>query len=311
MYKEPPVKLSKILSLKQNTVFPEIIDVELNNVKSIQDKFNILECHLVLYPLSRKIKANNFHFYPYEEYIRDINENKKSAYNKISDSSPRIFGLLFSALVVMIVMKLNPQDFYSVEAIVSAFGAYMLGKDLWVDVERWLVNVTKKYRLRMMNHYFDFQLDKNTTLTNYAHFAKSKRYGASHILSNKMDYIEHSNSQTVRMLFDLKDMEIENYSNEKIHILSIHLDEELLEEFKKEGYIIGVKLNFIKKHLGFNQCFEVFQSINNNVLGCLNEKKQWLNNCIFIRRTLVSGRLKFYQSADILENKNVIEFIKK
>lgn len=301
---------SKLLSFKQNSLFPGILDVEVDVAKISKHKFDFLECHIVLYPYSRNVKANNFHFHPYEEYVRDINENKKSAYNKISDSSPRIFGLLFSALVVMIVIKLNPQDFYSTEAIVSAFGAYMLGKDLWIDVERWLINISKNFSIRMMNQYFDFQLDKNTTLTNYTHFAKSKRYGVSHLLSNKMDYIEHSNSQTVRMFFDLNDVEFECKSSETLHILSIHVDKEILADFNEKGYLLGVKFNFIHKRVGFNRCFEVFQSINHNVLGCLSEKKQWLNNCIFIRRTLVLGRLKYYQSSKIVENRRIIEFLK-
>lgn len=299
-----------LISIKQHNTLPGILDIELNEAKGLQANFDAMECHVVLYPFSRNIKANNFHFYPYEEYARDIHENKKSAYNKISDAGPRIFGLIFSALVVMIVLKFNPQDFYSTEAIVSAFGAYVLGKDLWIDIERWLINFSKKFNLRMINPYFEFELDKNTTLTNYTYLAKSIRYSTTHILPQKMDYIEHSNSQTVRLFFNLHELEI-NESSQKNHILSVHMDAALLSEFREKGYMIGVKLTFINDFLGFQKCTEVFQSYNRNILGCLSDRKEWLENCIFKRETFVAGRLKYYKTTDIVENKKILELLEK
>ena len=69
MNEEQSFLFSKLLSFKQNSLFPGILDVEVDVAKISKHKFDFLECHIVLYPYSRNVKANNFHFHPYEEYV--------------------------------------------------------------------------------------------------------------------------------------------------------------------------------------------------------------------------------------------------
>lgn len=294
-----------LLTLRHSSAVPEIYDMEMNNILAVRDLYDVVECHIVVYPYSRKVTSDNFHFYPFEEYVKDINDNRKSAYNHTYASTNRMFGLFFAMLVVFIVFEINPKDFFSVEAIVSAFGAYILGKDLWPDLERGLIKLTQNSRLRFLEQYYQYELDRNTTLTNYSYFAKRERYGKFHLLPQKMDFLEHSNSQTARLLFDTKDWH--NYSENTAHILSLHIDPSLLNAFQREGFLLGIKLSF-NQHIGpYTRCYEVFQSFNREECGCLNEKSIWLANCVFYRQTRVLGRVKYFAKSGILQDKKIID----
>ena len=300
-----PYIFEDLITLRHNPAVPEIYDIELNHIEQIKSHYDTFECHVVIYPYSRKITANNFHFYPFEEYVKDINDNRKSAYNRTHETGNKLFGSLFAALVVLVVFRINPNDFLSVEAIVSAFGAYILGKDLWTDLERWLIRLTQNRTLRFSEQYYQYELDKNTTLTNYSYFAKRERYGKVHFLPQKMDFLEHSNSQTARLFFNTSDWHIENSEN-IVHILSLHVDPHLFSSFQREGFLLGIKLSFNRSVGPYTRCYEVFQSLHRDTLGCLDEKREWCENSVFYRQTRTLGRVKYFAKSGVLSQKRVI-----
>ncbi len=57
-------------------------DIEIQYIEKLR-KYSSFECHIVVYPYSRKISSENIKFNPFEEYVKDIQLNQKSAYFKI------------------------------------------------------------------------------------------------------------------------------------------------------------------------------------------------------------------------------------
>jgi len=298
---EPP--FTKIIRFKKHRGLTNTYDVELNNIHKL-NKFCSIECHIVIYPYSRKISSNDFAVYPFEEYVKDIQSHQRSAYAKISNSMNNYFGLFMGLLITLVFFFLKRADLYSIESIVSVFGAYILGKELWDDIENFMINLTKTWRLRYIERYYSYQLEKQTTLTHYSYLAKKQRYGKSSLMPEKMDFIEQSNSKTIRMFFNITD--IKPATDDSAHILSIHIDPRIVKEFEKQGYMLGVKISFNIKRFLFLRCYEFFQSINGDSLGCLDEKSQWVPDTVFSRNTLLAGRIKFFINTKQIKNRRII-----
>lgn len=286
-----------VITWRRSADEPHIYDVELNGITAFKRRYDSLECHVVIYPYSRKVTANQFHIFPYEEYVKDIATNRKSAYTKIGEQSNKAFGLLFGAVITAIVAYWKPSDFFSVEALVSVFAAYVLGKELWDDVERLLHSATKNWRWRFQELYYLYQLDHNTTLTNYSYLAKRRRYGKDQVIAEKMDMIEHSNSQTVRLHFDLHRWNV--LSEDSLHLFSVHIDEPLSDHFAAADLMLGVKLSFNRRHFLHTTCFELFQSADGKRIGCLDDKGNWYDNRVFYRHTQLFGRWKWFAKSGI------------
>lgn len=288
------------ITWRQNAHTPHIYDVELNNIGSFKRRYDTFECHLVVYPYSRYITAKNVHIFPYEEYVKDITSERKSAYSKIGDQSQKAFGLLFGAVITAVVAYLKPSDFFSVEALVSVFAAYLLGKDLWNDVERLLTKLSNKGRLRFQELYYLYELDPHTTLTNYSYLAKWRRYGKHQILPEKMDMIEHSNSQTVRLHFNLHRWE--DISDDHIHLFSVHIDEALADQFTIDKLMLGLKMSFNRTmFMGHHACFELFQSADAAKIGCLDDKGLWHKQRVFYRHIRRWGHWKWFAKSGIAQ----------
>jgi hypothetical protein len=290
------------ITWQPNPTNPAIYELELNDINSFKQHYDELECHLVVYPYSRAISANDFHLQPYEEYVKDIASNRKSAYSKVGDQSNKTFGILFGSVIIAIVALLKPSDFFSVEALVSIFAGYVLGKDLWNDVERLLVNISKKWRLRFQELYYLYELDPHTTLTNYSYLAKWRRYGKRQILPDKMDMIEHSNSQTIRLSFNLQRWK--DLQDQSLHLFSIHVSEQIAAQFSTDKMMLGLKLSFNKKKWGYTKCLELFQSADGEQMGCLDDKGNWHNQHIFYRHTRRIYRWKWLVKSGLLPAAN-------
>jgi hypothetical protein len=267
--------------------------------------YDRLECHVVLYPYSRQISSDDIHFYPFEEYVHDVLSNQRSAYAEIRSPMAQIFGLLLGLAIALIFARFKPQSLLEIESIVSVFGAYVVGKELWDDIENLLVNVSKTWRLRYQGSYYRYRLEKRTTLTYYSYLAKRQRYGRATLLPEKIDFIKQSNSQTLRMCFNIQDLT--SFKETVAHIHSIHIDEGLIGDFEEAGYMFGVKLSFDCRTLGLCRCFEVFQSINKASIGCLDGTGQWIANAAFYRHTLTFGKLKLYVSQGMIHDETVID----
>lgn len=280
----------KIL-LQKNERLPAVYDVILKNLASIRD-FPICECHLILYPYSRAVCAHHIRFYPYEEYVKDISSRQRSAYFRISDRFDNVFGLVLGALLVILFSIFKPVELYSLEAFVAVFGIYMVGRDLWKDIEKILLGTTRNWKFRYMRSYYQYQIDKSTSLSHYSYFAKKLRYGIAPLLPEKIDFIEQSNSQTVRLYFLTRDFTPDQ--EDSAHVLSIHVDPARLEDLEKDGYMFGVKFSLSLKLLGFIRSFEYFQSLSHGEKGALNDDGEWLPDSVYYRKTYSFGRLKYF-----------------
>lgn len=293
-----------IVVVKRNKKIAEIFDVELDHLKKLK-RFNSLECHIVFYPYHRKINSENFEFTPFEEYVNDIAAHQKSAYIKIQNHFSNFFGLFVGIMIALFFSLFKPSELYSIESIVSIIGAYFVGKELWGDIEELMINISKNWRIRYVDNYYFYRLEKHTTLSLYSHLAKMRRYGKAAILPEKMDFIQQRNSQTLRLFFNMKDLAA--IEETPAHMMSIRPDPKLMQELENDGFMFGVKLSFNKSFFGITRCRELFQSIDNRKKGCLDETGAWNPGAIFYRNTFTIGRVKFFISKGMIENKSIID----
>ncbi|MBK8471581.1 MAG: hypothetical protein IPL33_04930 [Sphingobacteriales bacterium] len=287
----------QLIVWRRNPNATHIYDVILNDLSAFKHSYDRLECHVVIYPYSRQITANQFHIYPYEEYIKDISTGRKSAYQRIDEQTNRAFGIALGVLIVAIVAYWQPSNIFSVDSLVSVFGAYVLGKELWRDIERWLVQLTQRRQWRFQELYYRYALDQYTTLTNYAYLAKRRRYGREQVLPERMDMIEHSNSQTVRLCFDLHRWA--ELADNNVHLFSVHFDETHAAQHATEGGMLGLKLSFNRRRWSHTACFELFQSADGQEMGCLDEQGKWHTRRVFYRHTHLWGRWKWFARSGV------------
>jgi hypothetical protein len=290
--------------VRVNKKISHIYDVELGHLDEL-NRLSSVECHVAFYPYSRKITSDHFEFTPFEEYVNDIAAHQRSTYIKIKNRFCNVFGLFLGILIVGIFFAFKPQELLSIEPIISIIGAYFIGKELWGDIEDLLINISKNWRIRYIESYYFYRLEKHTTLSLYSRLAKKRRYGKEAILPEKMDLIQQKNSQTLRLFFNMKDLKPtkEAYA----HMLSIRLDSKQLQEFENDGFMFGVKLSFNKRFLGVTRCREFFQSIDKDMKGCLKENGEWTNGAVFYRNTFRLGRVKFFINKGLIENKSIVD----
>lgn len=328
--------LQNAILLRQNEELPNRYEVEMHGLDQLRF-YDRVECDVVFYPYSRTICSDNVHFYPFEEYVNDVLSNQRSAYAEISSPWNQLFGLALGLLIALIFAFLHPASLLDIEAIVSVFGAYVIGKELWDDIERLLVNATKDWRLRYQEGYYRYRLEKRTTLTYYSYLAKRRRYGKATLLPEKIDMIKQSNSQTLRMCFDTRDWD----SLQKLqwpadegrrdpdtpepataHIHSIHVDPDLVDDLHRDGFLFGVKLSLGRRTLGLTRSLELFQSLqagpslrptgseaalHRASLGCLDHTGRWHEGAVFYRSTLTLGRLKLYLSKGLIFGQSILD----
>lgn len=292
----------------KNEAFDHIFyDVELSGVQELKGYDNV-ECHIVVYPYGRDITSNDIALSPYEEYVTDVLSQNRSAYNPMGKILDKLFGLFLGAAVVVLHLLLAKEwsQLFQIEPLIAIFGAYVVGKELWEDVDRLFINLTKKWPVRYIDEYYSYRLERNTTLTRYSSFAKRHRYGKATLLPQEIEFIPQSNSQTVRMRFD--DDDLARVEENDAHILSVQINPEKLEAFEKEGYMLGVKLSFNRRAAGILQfCTEYFQSLSEGEAGCLSDEEEWMPNTVFYRRTVVAGRLKYFSEQGVLTDMQILE----
>jgi hypothetical protein len=301
-----PEILENIVLLEKSSRHPNLYDVNLFGIDKLVD-YDSVEIHVVLYPYSRRITSEHVSFYPFEEYVKDVQSNQHSAYAKIQPKFQKFFGFLLGSLIAGIFYKYKPDDLFSVESIVAVFAAYAIGKELWADIERFFINISKRSNLRYTEDYYRYELEKFTTMTHYSTLAKKQRYGKATLLPEKINFLELSNSQTLRMHFDLE--QIKESKAKSAHIFSIHIDAKMQSDFEKYGHLFGVKLSLNKKSFGFTKKLELFQSLHNKEKGCLDDEEIWTSNSIFFRRVLTLGKIKYFIERGVIASKSLIKYI--
>lgn len=291
------------LSISPNKNYPHIYEVELTNLAELA-QYDSIEVHFVVYPYSREISAEKIEIHPFEEYIEDILDKQKSLYKRIEDGNNKRFGLGLAAVVMLIMATFKPEEFLAVQSIVSVFGAYIAGKELWGDLEKYLVYFTQKGKIRFFTGYFSYQLERNTTFANYTQIAKKNRYEKDAIIPEKIDYIEQSNSKTIRLSILQEDLQ--KLAKEKsAHLFSIHLSEEIADIFRDKGRLFGVKISLNSHKWLYKKSIELYQSQNNTEFGALNEANVWLPDSIFQRITFYVGKWKYYHKTFVIPKKKL------
>ena len=297
------VPFQHIVALHKNADMPNLYDVDVEGFDRLK-RYHVVECHTVLYPYSRKVGSQHIAFYPFEDYVNDVISRQRSAYASIRSHFNEVFGLLLGLIIALVFAGFQPQALWSIESIVSVFGAYTIGKQLWDDIERAMVNLSKNWRVRFQDSYYRYRLEKHTTLTSYSCLAKQRRYGQAALLPEKIDFIKQSNSQTLRMAFNMRELRID--PGPVAHLHSIHVQPEQLGDLEREGFMFGIKLSLNKRFLGFTSNYELFQSIDSCLRGCLDERGEWIEHGVFYRRTLTWGRLKWYISRGIIYDRTIV-----
>lgn len=283
------------------------IDIQLKNLKQFHE-YDLLECHIILYPYNREINSEHILFNPFEEYVKDVRAGTHSAYSIIETSFSKYFGIFLGFLISIIFSIFKPEDLFSVESVVSIFVAYTIGKEIWTDIERALYSLTKSWKFRYQEDYYKYKLEKTTTLTNYSQLAKLIRYGKKSPLPEKMHFIQLSNSQTVRLFFEIKSLK---HIEEEIHLLSVIIDKRVTKKFWKSGYLLGIKISLSKRIFFYLKSIEYFQSIHLGEFGCLDEKEGWIKNATLSKIVYSFTKFRYYHSKKILCNQRIIEIIEK
>ena len=299
------IPFQKIIKFEKVKEIPNIYDLTLTHLAELK-KFRSIEASIFIYPFSRKISSKNIAFNPFEEYVKDILGDQRSAYFKINRNINNLFGIFLGLLIVAIFYHYKPAELVSIESIVSVFGAYIIGKELWTDIDKFITNLTKRWRIQHEENKYAYQLDKNTMLPHYSHLAKKERYGITTIMPEKMHFINQSNSQTVRLFINTKDLKRNDHDFS--HLLAIRIDPELIDEFEKEGFMLTVRLNFNRPFLWWNRTWEFFNSLNKGESGSLDRNGKWAKNAIFYRRINGIGRVKHLFSSKLLTNNKLIDF---
>jgi hypothetical protein len=296
-----------LLVFIKNRNIPYIYDLQISKLDLFKE-YSSFECHVVLYPYYRKISSDDIAMNPYEEYVKDITGNQRSSYDKIQNNFNKVFGLILGLIISVTFYFFKPDDLFSIQSLLAIFGAYVLGQEIWDDIERFLMNITKKAPIRYIDDYYRYRIEKNTTMTNYFNLAKWKRYNMYVLPAEKIDFIKNSNSQTVRMYFNSADLN--DFNEKNIHVMSIHIRKELLKEFEKKGYMLGFKLCLNKNILFVRKSIELFQSVDNGINGCLDKNKEWKDNAVFFRKTYIVGRIKLFSSQGLFENQKIVKIVK-
>ncbi len=304
MHQQDIHNFNHLIRVSKNEAFPHIYDVELAGMGRLE-AFDSVECHVVAYPYSRKVEARHIAFRPFEEYVEDIAGQQRSSYARIGEPFRNVFGILLGSAIMLIFACFKPEELFSVESIISVFGAYTIGKEIWGDLENWLIKITDNRKVRFQPRYYLYKLERNTTVTRYTRLARKQRYGMAMILPGKMDFIQQSNSQTIRMHFSHDDYA--GIAEHTVHILSIHIDPESLAEFEATGYLLGFKVSLNRRKGPLMQSVELFQSFDGPSRGCLDLKEIWAPEAVLCRRTFSLGRFKWYQAQFVLPEMCLIE----
>ncbi len=295
-----------ILNFIRNKKINNIFDVILTNLSKLK-KFNSVEISIFVYPINRKLTSKNIKFNPFEEYVSDILGEQKSIYIKISEQFKNFFGLILGFIITLVFYIFKPSELVSIESVISVFGAYLIGKEMWNDIEKAFIRISKNLPVRYEKNNYAYKFEKYSILTYYSYLAKKLRYGKTTLMPEKMNFITQSNSQTVRMFFKTKT--IKTLNSKSAHILSVHIDPELIKDFIDDGFMLSVRVTFNKKILWITKSYEFIQSYYNNLTGCLDENGKWIDDAVFFRRLNNFRKINHYIYSKIIDNKRLVQFI--
>lgn len=290
----------------QNPKIPHIFEAELLEMDVLK-KYEQVEVHYVVFPFSRKISADDLDVQPFQEYVKDIQAQQKSVYAPMQDSKGKRFGLILVFLLLLFVAFWHPEMLTTSDTFVGAIGAYIAGKELWADLANLLVKVTTPLSVKYQTSYFSYQLERFSTLTQYFNLANAHRYEKQAVWPSFFDYIETSNSKTVRLRFVPGDL---GGTGTNAHVFSVQVLPELLDEFLGKSSLQGLKVSLSNRRFFIWKNREYFQSILNGKNGCLDGNQVWQPGAVFHRTTWRIGNWKYFQKNRTISNQILFHHIK-
>ncbi len=290
-------------TFSQNKHLSEI-EFFLNHVAELK-KFQEVEVSVSFYPYQRQVKADHFRFEPYEDYVADIVEGQRSTYQEIHSIAPQGFGMLLGTAIVSFFLFFQPQLLLSVESMVSVFAAYTVGKEIWSDLDVFLQDHTRLWSVRWVQQSFYYALQQFGTFQRFWQLARKKRFGYQLSLPTEIDFISHSNSKTIEMLFETKDLFAE--TSQQARILRIIFSLSSSTRFHSEKGLIICRVALVRKFTGVRLVKEYYQAYDQGEIGTLNNQDTWQKNFCLEKRFVMVGRLMWFLSPSKVIKKKILE----
>jgi hypothetical protein len=290
-------------SFRRNAKASEVL-VTLNHLPKLAE-FAAAEVTLSFYPYDKNLDADSFRFLPYQEYLEDVQHGQRTTYQPSNFIGDKFFGLWLSTMAFSLVGLLNPTKLYTLEAVLSILGAYALGKELWNDVDDFLIRLTKNWSLQWHEADYYYQREDFGTVQRFAQFARLKRYGNETTLASKLDFVTHSNSQTIDLYFRHSDLSHPNQKSARI--LSCEFVEPKKVRKSKVKGLWTAKISVHKSLLGFRLVQEAFQAEDATVSGTLDVGNHWKKGKVRVRQYLKIGRLSWQFTKDQYLTGNLFE----
>lgn len=276
------------------------LDFGIANLKFLKGRGG-LTVTLMLYPNSREITSENFKILPYEEYVAEITEGRRTTYGTINDFSDKFFGILLAAAIFVVFRLLQADQSLSSEMVISIIGGYIAGKELWSDIDDWLQKTTKNWFFSWKDRDFYYQKLDFGSIQNYIRYVRNMRYGSDFVLPFNIDFINQSNSKILELCYSKKDLK--SVSKDYTRLASLEYQSKSKKDFVEGNYMLAVKLGSIRSFLGIKLIYEYFQSKNGNSVGCLDAHKKWFENKAMLRKSIKIGNLKIYFSSKVVNIK--------
>jgi hypothetical protein len=287
-----------------------------NNTQTLMLRLNqtirtskAIECTFFMYPYSLKMDHTSFDILPYQEYVADVDGGRRSTYQKLDPTASKLFGLFLGILLIIIFGAYNPRELYSLQNLIAVLGAYTLGKEMWDDLDKWLVDTTKTWNINWRGSQYFYIKEDFGTIQRFWKLARIKRNGQPTILPSQLDFMTHSNSKTVEAYFDKKTL-FQYPENSIVQFGSVVINNTSLKDFQKDGAMFGFKLSLKKPFLLGDISYDIFQSIDKNEYGAVDKKGVWCPKSILYRKVWNLGRIKIYLVKEVVGDFRLVNLIK-
>jgi hypothetical protein len=297
-----------MISFKQSAADSHKLDIFLHkNVLGVPvSKIHHLEISLVVYPYTDEVDADQFKISPYEEYVADVELDKRSTYLPIVSQSDKFFGLALGFVIAATFYILKVEDLFSVQSIVSVLGAYAIGKELWSDIDAGLVAVTKDRFFRWLPQEYFYQRQDFGILQRFTQLARIKRFGAITTLASKLDFVTHSHSKTVELFFNKVD--VHHVEEEVVRLGTLEFSEQQNVKKIQHTCMVGIKVKVVRVFGPLSYAKEYYQALDQGEVGVVDDQEHWQQNKTLQRSFFGIGKIGHY-SRHRLTTTQIVNFI--
>jgi len=275
-------------------------------VSDLVHESKALECTFFVYPYSQDMDNTSFSILPYEEYVRDIDAGRRSTFVKISPFGEKLFGILLGLLIAAVFWRIKPEELYSLQSLVAILGAYTLGKEMWNDIDNFLINMTKKWGFRWRDAQYFYSKEDFGTVQRFWRMARERRNNKPFVLPLFLDFMTHNNAKTAELYFEKATLQ-RNEIGSKVQFGSISYKPQFESEIKSKGAMTGFKISLRQSVVVGDVTYEIFQALDKKELGAVDKSGNWQPKTILYRKVWNLGRLRWYLTKEILQDFELIE----